>query len=325
MSAAPKELQKSTWMTNYLTSTLCRAMGIAPIFDEIELPARGLGSNLLIVRPRSAAPFVLHCLKHRPEAERLVEVLKITRGHGLPVPRLLYAEFSESHFRAHGFGAIVEAYIPGGHREAGEASPEELVNLARALARLHEVQSDTWGDPLKPRRSAFFDSAIVPSIEQRAAALVESVEEFGTADRKQVLGFVKGYRKGWDGGPPFSLIHDKIKTGSVIFAPGDETFLIDLQSAQFGTPGRDLVAALDAFCKGVKQQQDFKQAYFLLAGSRAKEHFERFAPLYWVWHHLGRWASKARTARKTAPEQEAASAESRQRERDALRRWLDRG
>ena len=56
-----------------------------------------------------------------------------------------------------------------------------------------------------------------------------------------------------DLGDRFGLTHDKINGGNVMFTPSGEVRFLDLTSLFFGTPAKDLVAAIYYFC--AKEQE----------------------------------------------------------------------
>ena len=325
------------WMTEYLTSTLCPALGIGQAFKEIALPVRGVKSTLLLVRPEADPPFVLRCIKGASSARALLGRTRFAQTENLPTARIRHTDTSRKHFRKHGFGIIVEELIEGTHRKAGEVGAEGIETLAGALAALHGVRAGRWGPPEKAtarrwgRRgaAAFFDAMIVAKFKNRLASVSKFDPRFEREWKNRILDFVRSCGAAWDGGPPYRLTHDKINTGNVLFSPGGQVFFLDLISLRFGAPGKDLAAALYYFCKGEGEESGLKKAYFSHLGSGEEEHFTKFEPLYRAWHHLGRWAAKSRGAYKTKKKggdlQGGETHLSRYDERDAMWAWIERG
>lgn len=311
-------------MTAYLTERLCPAMGIAAEFDEIEAPTFGVKSNVLLVRPRGAAPFALRLLPEMEEAERLLRIERLAEAERLPTARILHQEVTKEHMRKFGFVVIAEQLLEGVHLLPGAATDAQLAGLAETFARLHAVRAGRWGAPDGQSGGAFFDKVVLKKIENRLDSATKHDEDFERRWRGAILDFAKAFRSGWEGGPPFSLTHDKVNTGNVLF-DGERASLIDLESLRYAEPWKDFTALLYYFCDGPAQEETLKRLYFARMGGGASERFAKAEPLFRVWHHLSRWAAKSRDMaalrRKGKPGAEE-MAESRRREREAVWRWM---
>ena len=328
MVRSEKKLQAVKWMTEYLHSTLGKTLGIALDDAEIELPARGLRSGVLLVHPPGAEPFVLRCFTKPRKAGELLKLARFASGHSLPVPGIVFSDTSRGHVKRHGFAVVVEEFLEGEHLEAGQPTQSQLRSAGEALAGLHSVESKRWGSPLKLKRGSYFAAMIVDKFENRLQSIAKHDAEYTPEWRERVMTFVKGFKKGWDGGSPYALIHDKLNTGNVIFAEGGRVHFLDLESLQFGAPGKDLAAALYYFCGGETEEALFKESYFARLDSRRREHFERFERLYRAWHHLSRWASKSRAAYKApakGEEEPFLRFVPMARERWATWNWIEKG
>lgn len=320
-------LGEKAWLTRYLVSSLCPAMGVQASFDEIALPTYGLKSTLLLVRPHDSTPFVLRIFERASVGEKLLGHVDLARSAGLGVPKILYSDLSKGHFREHGFGIVVEELIEGTHLRSGEVGSEKLAKLGEGLARIHSVQSPRWGTPGRTRRGAFFGPMIQAKIENRLASIARFDEEFQKSWRERIMKWVKAQARDWEGGPPYALTHDKINTGNVLFSEGPRVHFLDLVTLRFGAPGKDLAAALYYFAAGDSEEATLKESYFGRLPAERREHFERFEGLYRAWHHLGRWAGKARANHKR--KKKAADALDNRRgralEREAVWRWIEGG
>lgn len=316
----PQSMQK---MTRYLTSVLCPALDIPPIFEEVSLPNFGVKSTLLLVRPRDRSPFVFRCFDGTNEAETFIRISQFADARNLPTPRLRYSDISSAHYRRHGFGAVVEELIEGEHIENGSAGEAQLDSLGRGLAKLHSIESDQWGVPGKLKSGAFFDPMILTKIENRLGSVMKFDPEFKREWKGQILDFARSFRKEWNGGPPYSLTHDKINRGNVVFPAEGLAHFVDLISLRFGIGAKDLIAALYYFCDGPEQERRVLDVYFSALPPERREHFERFEPLYRMWHHLSRWASKGRgLAKRSNRPTDSEIVAALEREREATLAWL---
>lgn len=325
MSRLSQNGSVTRWMTDYLTAELCPALGIAPVFDEITLPIYGVKSNVLLVRPHGAAPFVLRCMADLAEAERLGEIFRLAESRSLSVPRVKFAQVSKQDIRKRGFAVIVEECLEGRHLAPGEASEAQAAGLAETFARLHSVEREAWGPPGDLSRRSYFDRVVMKKIENRLDGVARCDEDFDRRWRAEILKFAKPLGKAWDGGPPFSLTHDKVNTGNVLFADGGRASLLDLESMRYGAPGKDFTALLYYFCAGAEQEERLKRLYFGRLPERHAAHYARFEPLYRVWLHLSRWAAKSHDIEKRrgkGKEDDADFLASRRREREATWKWM---
>lgn len=325
--AKPKLTQQETHrMTRYLTTVLCPALGIAPIFDEVDLPENSAKSTILLVRPRGRPAFVLRCLSSASEAEKLVRVARFVGERGLPAPRLIHAEVSPAHFKQHGFGAVVEELVEGSHAEGGAATQEEITGLAKSLARLHATENSQYGSLGKLKNGQFFDAMILTKIENRLAEISKFDPDFKKAWKGQIVAFVKSFRKKWDKDGSYALTHDKINTANVIFTADGRALFLDIVSMRFGAPGKDLAAALYYFCSTEGDEKMLKRVYFDALRTERRIHYERFEPLYRMWHHLGRWAAKSQSLHKRSKrgaENKQGMRESLEQERNATLKWIE--
>lgn len=314
------------WMTTYLTGHLCGALGIPPVFDEIALPDYGLKSYVLLVHPHDQPPFILRCMVNPAEAQALRANMRLCGEHGLPTPAVRFEDISRDHFREHGFGVIVENLIEGKHLNAGTLSESQLAHLAEMFARLHRIESAQWGSPHDLSTRSYFDYVIVSKINNRLKTIAKFDEDFQSKWRDEIMKFIKSFRKGFDGLPPFSLTHDKINCGNVIFGAGEQSFVVDLESLCFGSPGKDITAAMYYFCKSPDEIATFKQKYFAEVGGRIQRHYEKHERLYRVWHHLSRWGNKSHNIykrKKAGKDDPSLFYPTRAQEREALWVWVN--
>ena len=332
----------------YLEQHVCPALHIPPAIERIAKPALGVKSTLFLVRPSGRAlPFVVRCLTSRAEARRLIDIYRFAEGHDLPTPRLLHADASGEHIKDHGFATVVEECLEGDHRTARPRSDDPSVErpvdtppdaaqldaLARTLAALHRIESDRWGHPCRRgtawipwslRGRLAFDRLILGKFKNRLASVERFDPAYESTWRGRILDFARSFRRGWDGGPPFGLTHDKLNPGNVLFAPDAEAFLLDLGSLQFGFPGKDLAAALYFFCDGAEAEVRFRRIYFELLPDRVRDHFERNEPLYRAYHHLSRWAARAHGLARKRESGYTLSLASAEREREAMWGWIEK-
>ncbi len=319
--------QATRRMTQYLRSTLCPALGISDEIERVVWPTRGIKSNLLLVHPGASPPFVLRWFQRPAQAARLGDLTRYAQSLQLPTPRVLYSECSRPHVRRHGFSVVVEELIAGEHLEPGQLTAGRLDALGQSLARLHAVESERWGPPGDPENGEFFRAHVEAKFKNRLHGIMKRDGAFEKEWKRQILDFVRGFRRSWDGGPPYALTHDKINPGNVIFMPQDEAKLLDLAMLRFGTPGADIAAALYYFCAGDEEERRFKEAYFSRLPPRWRDHFECFEPLYRAWLHLSRWASKSRDHDKRQgkrPPAKPGRVASHHQERDAMFAWIER-
>ena len=80
----------------------------------------------------------------------------------------------------------------------------------------------------------------------------------------------------------------------------------------------------------VPAEEVLKRAYFEKMKPADQDHFVSFEPLYRAWHHLGRWATKARSIFKSneksdSPDEHSADRGSLRRRRIETWKWIDMG
>lgn len=319
--------RKGSWTRDYLSSTLAPRLGITEPFEEVVQPDLGKRSSLLLVRPREADAFVARFIQDKKEAQALLAASEFTSERGLSTPRIVFHDITAEHFRKHGFGVIVEDQMEGEHREAEELDPSSLDRLAGAMALFHGVESEKWGDLGSPRSGNFYRPMVLAKMENRIASIEKFDEEFTPEIKGAILDFARKQEKQWDGGPPYALTHDKINKGNVIFGPSGTVTFLDLATLRYGAPEKDLVSVLYYFCEGPEQEQALLKTYFAKLPSDRAEQFKKSEPLFRAWHHLSRWAAKARgrSKKKKKKSKERAEYPSRLRERDAMLAWIEKG
>jgi hypothetical protein len=314
------------WMTQYLHAFLLPRLAIPAEDLDVAVPRRGARSSLLVLRPPSGPARVARFHRDRAEAARLLRAHTLAALHELPAPRIVHHELSLRHRRRHGFAVLVEEFVEGAHATATDVSDERREALAATLAMFHAIERRFWGEPWRCGWRPFYAAMVHAKILNRIQSLREFEPEFTADDAERLIAFSRHMGRRWRGLPPFSLTHDKLNEGNVVFAPSG-AYLIDLLTLRFGAPGKDLAAALYYFCSTPEQEADFKRRYFGRLPPRHREHFEEFEPLYRAWHHLSRWAAKGRAYGKRAQAGRGGPGaySSRFDERDALWRWVERG
>ncbi len=317
------------WMRRYLEEYLVSRLALVGPSPRIERPRWGVMSELAILEDGQGIGHVVRFVRSKAAGDRLHRAHELAHAHHLPAPAITLVELSPAHFRAHGFGVVAERRLPGRHLGPEEMDETRRAALAQTLAAWHRLERARWGPPGRPAWGSFVRRGLVGKLKNRLEGIARHDPEYQRVWSKRVLTFAKLYAQVWDGGPPYALTHDKINPGNVLFGEDGEVYLLDIGSTQFGAPGKDLAAALDYFARGEADEADLKAAYFARVDPRLADHFVRFEPLYRLWHHLSRWAARARSqVRKAARAGRAIPLDrghSYTREREAVWRWIERG
>jgi aminoglycoside phosphotransferase (APT) family kinase protein len=256
----------------WLTATLRKRFD--PEEPELLFPERGARTPVAIARWSGRSVIA----KLFSEPTRFVSStfhLRYMRERALPVPALL-AWSLRSRFEAPRSFLSVEEFLPG---RALEDLPEPdrakgLVAVAQTLARLHSVRRRSHGRVAVPRPgsyAAFYLRIARARIARLEGAIpTETVARLGDA--------LAAAARAIPARRSHALIHAHVNMGNFLVA--NEAWLIDVGSAHYGDPARDLVRGVHRLCRGPEEAARFLDAYFGAAQGAERGHFEAAEPFY---------------------------------------------
>lgn len=286
----------------YAHGRLVRRLGAPGPPKALRPAARGVRSLVFLVDFEGFARVVLRANDRWLRAARLAHNFRSFARLGLPVPELLVAELSPLARLRWGFYALVERFQVGRHPD--EAADREAATraVARALARLHNIQRRRWGWPGLPRLGSYREHFLERVAER--AGHVAKVLAPGQAAPLNAWFREQAAAAPLD--PPFALTHSRVNCGNFVVRPDGEATLVDLIEARYGTFCPDLVSALDRICaRDERLMAAFLEEYFGSRPAGTREVFESALPFFEASRTLGRAASYVRRVRRAEDAAEA--------------------
>ena len=187
----------------YARGRLARSLGAPGPPTSVRPAARGVRSLVFLVDFDGFMRVVVRANERWLRAARLAYNLRSFARMGLPVPELLLAELSPLARSRWGFYPTVERFQEGCHPDEAPDRCAAACAVARALARMHNIERRTWGWPDLPRWSSY-RAYFLRRVAQRAGHLAKALAP-GHADY-----VVEWFRRGAADAPlapPFALIH----------------------------------------------------------------------------------------------------------------------
>jgi len=286
----------------YARGRLVRRLGAPGPPTSARPAARGVRSLVFLVDFDGFPRVVLRANERWLRAVRLAHNFRSFARMGLPVPELLVAELSPLARPRWGFYPTVERFQQGCHPDEAPDRQAAARAVARALARMHNIQRRRWGWPGFPRWGSY-RAHFLERVAERAGHLAKALAP-GQGDR--VLDWFRRGAAHAPLDPPFALTHSRVNSGNFVLRPDGEAVVVDLIEARYGTFCPDLVSALDRICdRDEGLMAAFLDEYFAARPAGCRETFDASRTFFEAYRTLGRAGTYVRRIPRSQDEAEA--------------------
>lgn len=222
------------------------------------LPSEGLRSLTYFVTLGSGDRLVLRCVEGRDDTAWLSLACRTFEERGLPAPRVVHVDSTFSTRWRWGWAAFTEQYIAG-KPASGELSGAELAAMGHAYARVHQVSSERWGKPHRPRRGDLIAEWVRWAMELGVEAAGSAPPELG--DRLERL--AREIARDRPSAPArHELCHNRVTPTNVLITEKPECFLIDLERVKYGSALSELASIeADVLARNPGAFQAFLEGY----------------------------------------------------------------
>jgi hypothetical protein len=239
---------------------------------------------------------------------------RVLSRRGFRVPRLLAADLSPLTRLRFGSFALCEEEVVGHHLDEEGFRPADVRAAARTLAGLHRTVRSRHGDLLIGR----IDS-VARYHRKRTRRALERLRR--DAEGARVAGgaapwFARAVDSLADCGQ-FGLLHGRVNIGNVIVDAAGDAWLIDVWSARYDCPEREIVRALHRLTGGPEGREAFLDTYFAAREAGAAGAYERRGPFFHAQFHL--YEAVRRLRRMERNREEASLREEATHHMEALR------
>ena len=286
----------------YARGRLVRRLGAPGPPKSLRPATRGVRSLVFLLDFEGFPRVVLRANERWLRAARLVYNFRSFARMRLPVPELLVAELSPLARRRWGFYATVERFHQGRHPDEAPDRQAAVRAVARALARMHNIQRRRWGWPGFPRWGSY-RRYFLGRVAERAGHLAKALPA-GRRDR--VLEWFRHGAADAPLDPPFSLTHSRVNNGNFVVRPDGEATVVDLIEARYGTFCPDLISALHRICDDDESlMAAFLEEYFEGRPRECRDVFEASRAFFEAYRVLGCAGTYARRIPRSQSEAEA--------------------
>ncbi|MBI3736712.1 aminoglycoside phosphotransferase family protein, partial [Candidatus Sumerlaeota bacterium] len=248
----------------YLSSAAAPRLGVPPQSAEIEKIQTG--AITIVRRWRTTERGTLYVRawrwdRHERPAHEHITVSRLFKNAGLAVPDILLHEDSLPFIFKWGMEVVIESEAQGQamNFEAGDQAGIQL-ELARQLARLHQVQGGRWGKPWRPineqsnprrywmGRLRKFSERITPG----SSGLPPEMISRGLALAREWISRIRFENP--------VLIHNDINRANLFVSASGQMTWIDFGTAQYGFPEED-IAGVRMLMDDEARFEEFRRAY----------------------------------------------------------------
>ena len=249
-SAARYQVLRAPGVLDWLERELRDQLTLSGDSDlSFECPSSGLRTPVVIARSSDGDGAVLKLFGSLWQFRTNLTALRHLNARALPVPRLLGWSARARLGPARHY-LTIEARVPG--REIAQveepARGGALEAIARSLAALHAPRRRWHGRPGLPRPGDY-TTAYLPRVLERLERLAPLRPVDALRDDLRRAAAKHGTSS-------YALLHGRVNAGNVL-VDGASAIWIDLGSAHYGEPARDLVRALHRLCAGADEARLF--------------------------------------------------------------------
>jgi Ser/Thr protein kinase RdoA (MazF antagonist) len=271
----------------YARKRLLPKLGLPDQEVEVRVPTRGERSLVFLLtfagRDGETVRAALRMVPRAMVAWTTWMASRLLARKGVRVPRLLAADLSPlTRLRFGGF-ALCEEEIVGRHVDEAGFRPDDVRAAARTLGALHRIARSRHGDPLVGR-----GGSIARYHHKRTCLALARLR--GYPDGAPLAAAAEPWLAravgALDDGRPFGLLHGRLNGGNLIVDAAGEAWLIDVWSARYDCPEREIVRALHRLTDSPAGAEAFLDTYFAAREPGAADAYERRGPFFHAQFHL---------------------------------------
>jgi hypothetical protein len=206
------------------------------------LTATGLGinSDVFFLDIAGHPPLVLKAIRPAGRFSNLLRCSALLAGHGLKVPRIIYARRAPRLFSRLGRHVICEERIMGPTLAERRGSGTLIGEAARLLSRLHRIRRIGWGTPEECRTHGLY-RFLGSKLQDRLRQWRGHDPDLSDSLYNSVPAWIQPWEHEIEQISTFSLSHGDPNPGNLILGPQQELYLLDIGHIRY------LPAALDFF------------------------------------------------------------------------------
>lgn len=285
----------------YATEALAPSLGFTPETMRL-VPATG-GSNSLayILKVDNQPRAVVYLSRRYRNWCDMRDALELGAAHNLPLPRLLHSAGSPINSLRGRFQYLATDFAEGDPLHRSERSAAVVDLMADTLARLHSLQSASWG---KPRRLQ--TGSIREDWRSTIAKRIAGIRSHREAPVDRLIDAVETWFDSQLRDLPeprsFQMCHHHLAGDDMLLAPDlSRITIIDCGDLQYSRAARDLAAIRETFFPDVHPDWPrFADRYFSHFPRPVRAEWERELPLFTALHYL--FKVRSRLGRRRAPE-----------------------
>jgi aminoglycoside phosphotransferase (APT) family kinase protein len=222
-------------------------------------------------------------------------------SHGIPCPKLIYADRSVRTRWRFGFDVFVEEFIDGAPYYGRQMDRSSVTSaLGDLIGRFHQISSPAHGLPWQPDpRPSRFD-VMLEAASDFHDNIARRIGAIDPAEINEAMRWLEGWRPLISSFRPYQLIHGDLNGGNVIIQPDGSPRLIDFRLTHFGYFEEDVVFAHNYLLGGDADRiATFMARWVSHVGQGALERLERTRPFFQCWLRLPRISNHATKIQKT--------------------------
>ena len=161
-------------------------------------------------------------------------------------------------------------------------------DVARALAKLHSVQREYWGEIKGRRKARSYGETMKRAIEKRLGRLGDSPERFPGGQIEALREWFLERVEALADAKSFQLCHHHLHGDDIIYDPKmGRITIIDCASLQFSRASRDVSNLAEmAWMGDAQERNEFLEYYFSCSPDERRSEYKVEGPLYTAFHLL---------------------------------------
>ncbi len=237
---------------------------------EMKSPDAGDHSVLYFVTHQSGQRVMLRVYDRREDRVAHHRALRLGHQHGLAIPRILHCGNALLQKLKYGTYYFVTAIAPGDTIDRQPATAATRHAVATALAGLHRVESNRWGDLDSKHFRKSYAQNMQRALQKRLDALASNPSDLSNDLQQKISKWFHGQLACFENLKQFQLCHHHLHPDDILYdAASDTATIIDCISLQYSRASRDLANfRYSPWIAGEENWQQFYQTY--LTHSRAE-------------------------------------------------------